>query len=111
MADEIQPFTLAVSQDQLDDLQLRLARTRFPERETVDDWTQGALLEKVRALVERWRHGYDWRRFEAQLNGLGQFTTEIDGISIHFLHIRSPHADAMPLVITHGWPGSIAEFM
>jgi pimeloyl-ACP methyl ester carboxylesterase len=111
MADDIQPFTLSISQGQLDDLQQRLARTRFPERETVDDWTQGAPLAKVQALVEHWRTAYDWRRFEAQLNALGQFTTAIDGIDVHFLHVRSPHENALPLLITHGWPGSVAEFM
>ncbi len=111
MSDAITPFILNVPQAQLDDLNRRLDQTRWPERETVDDWSQGAPLHKVRALCEHWRHGYDWRRFEAKLNGLGQFRTEIDGVGIHFLHVRSPHADALPLLMTHGWPGSVAEFM
>ena len=83
-----------------------LADTRWPEQETVGDWSQGAPLAKVRALCEHWRAGYDWRRCEARLNGLGQFKTEIDGLGIHFLHVRSPHPNALPLLITHGWPGS-----
>ncbi|MBI5088230.1 MAG: epoxide hydrolase N-terminal domain-containing protein [Actinobacteria bacterium] len=110
MSDAIDPFTLAIPQEQLDDLARRLDATRWPERETVDDWTQGAPLDQVRALCDHWRHRYDWRRCEAQLNGLGQFRTELDGLNIHFLHVRSPHADAMPLLLTHGWPGSVVEF-
>ena len=111
MNDVIKPFTLAVDQASLDDLHRRLDQTRWPEKEPVDDWTQGAPLAKVRALCEYWRRGYDWRRAEAKLNGLGQFKTEIDGLGIHFLHVRSPHAGAMPLILTHGWPGSVMEFM
>jgi pimeloyl-ACP methyl ester carboxylesterase len=111
MTDKIQPFTLSVDQSQLDDLNRRLDATRWPDAETVDDWTQGSPLEKVKALCDHWRHRYDWRRAEARLNGLGQFKTELDGLGIHFLHVRSPHADALPLVITHGWPGSVMEFM
>ena len=111
MSDAITPFTLAVPQAELDDLARRLERTRWPEREVVADWSQGAPLARVQALCEHWRTKYDWRRIEARLNGLGQFTTEIDGLSIHFLHVRSPHPNAMPLLITHGWPGSVIEFM
>jgi pimeloyl-ACP methyl ester carboxylesterase len=111
MTDAITPFTLAIEEAQLEDLRRRLDQTRWPEAETVGDWTQGAPLAKVKALCERWRRGYDWRRFEAHLNGLGQFRTQIDGLGVHFLHVRSPHAGALPLVITHGWPGSVAEFM
>jgi len=111
MSEAITPFTLAIDQGALDDLNRRLDHARWPEKETVDDWTQGSPLAKVRALCDHWRHGYDWRRCEARLNGLGQFKTEIDGIDIHFLHVRSPHADALPLLITHGWPGSVIEFM
>jgi pimeloyl-ACP methyl ester carboxylesterase len=107
----ITPFVLAVPQADLDDLQRRLANTRWPERETVDDWSQGAPLAKVRALCDHWRTGYDWRRCEARLNGLGQFKTEIDGLGVHFLHVRSPHPDALPLLITHGWPASVIEFL
>ena len=111
MSDAVVPFTLSIDQAQLDDLNRRLDATRWPERETVDDWTQGAPLAKVRALCEHWRRGYDWRRCEATLNALGQFRTEIDGLGIHFLHVKSPHPNAMPLVLTHGWPGSVMEFM
>ncbi|PKB25212.1 pimeloyl-ACP methyl ester carboxylesterase [Novosphingobium kunmingense] len=107
----IRPFTLDVAQPHLDDLKARLAQTRWPERETVDDWSQGAPLEAVKDLVGYWRRDYDWRRCEARLNALGQFVTEIDGLDIHFLHVRSPYPEAMPLVITHGWPGSVIEFM
>lgn len=111
MSEAITPFVLDVPQADLDDLQRRLANTRWPERETVGDWSQGAPLAKVRALCEHWRTGYDWRRCEARLNGLGQFKTQIDGLGIHFLHVRSPHPNALPLLITHGWPGSVIEFL
>jgi pimeloyl-ACP methyl ester carboxylesterase len=107
----IRPFTLAIPERALDDLRDRIDRTRWPERETVGDWSQGAPLAAVRELAAYWRDGYDWRRCEEQLNALGQFTTEIDGLEIHFLHIRSPRAEALPLVMTHGWPGSVIEFM
>jgi epoxide hydrolase len=107
----IRPFTLAVPQDQLDDLQHRLAAARWPERETVDDWSQGTPLAALQALVDYWRGGYDWRACEARLNGLGQWLTEIDGLDIHFLHVRSPEAGALPLIMTHGWPGSVVEFL
>lgn len=111
MPDTIHPFRLDIPQSQLDDLFARIDLTRWPERETVDDWSQGAPLAEVRALVEYWRTAYDWRRCEARLNALGQFVTEIDGLAIHFLHIRSRQEAAMPLVLTHGWPGSVIEFM
>lgn len=111
MSDAVTPFTLNISQSTLDDLTRRLDQTRWPEREAVDDWTQGAPLARVQALCAYWRNGYEWRRCEALLNALGQFTTEIDGLDIHFLHVRSPHDDAMPLILTHGWPGSVIEFM
>jgi pimeloyl-ACP methyl ester carboxylesterase len=111
MSDAITPFTLAVPQADLDDLNRRLDAARWPERETVEDWTQGSPLEKVRALCDHWRHRYDWRRIESRLNALGQFKTEIDGLDIHFLHVRSPHPNALPLIVTHGWPGSVIEFM
>ena len=107
----IAPFQLAVPQADLDDLHARLDRTRWPEKETVADWSQGVPLAALQDLVGYWRDGYDWRRCEARLNGLGQFVTEIDGLDIHFLHVRSPRADALPLVITHGWPGSVIEFL
>lgn len=106
----IRPFELAVPQQELDDLQQRLSRTRWPERETVTDWTQGAPLEKVRALCAYWRDRYDWRRCETMLNGWNQQRTILDDLDIHFLHIRSPEPDALPLLMTHGWPGSVMEF-
>ncbi|MCX7864819.1 MAG: epoxide hydrolase [Novosphingobium sp.] len=108
---EIRPFHIAISRDQLDDLNRRLDNTRWPERETVDDWSQGTPLAALQALVEYWRNDYDWRRCEARLNELSQFMTEIDGLDIHFIHVRSPHEQAMPLILTHGWPGSIIEFL
>ena len=111
MSDAITPFTLSVPEADLDDLKQRIDRARWPEAELVGDWSQGAPLAKVKALVEHWRNGYDWRRCEARLNGLGQFKTEIDGLGIHFLHVRSPNPHALPLILTHGWPGSVMEFM
>ena len=106
----INPFTIAVSDDDLDDLRQRLARTRWPEPECVDDWSQGIPLDYTRELAAYWADGYDWHAREARLNRFDQFTTDIDGLDIHFIHQRSPHDDAFPLVITHGWPGSIVEF-
>jgi microsomal epoxide hydrolase len=106
----ISPFHLAVPEAQLLDLQARLARTRFPDRETVLDTSQGVRLSSMEALCEHWRTNYDWRTTEAWLNATGQFTTPIDGLDIHFLHAQSPHADALPLVMCHGWPGSVLEF-
>ncbi len=107
---EINPFRLAVPQAELDDLERRLELTRWPDPETVDDTSQGPPLAKIRALAERWRDGYDWRRCEELLNGWGQHRTEIDGLGVHFLHVRSPEPDALPLLMTHGWPGSVLEF-
>jgi epoxide hydrolase len=105
------PFEFHAPQSALDDLKLRLDRTRFPERETVADWSEGVPLAKLRSLVEYWRTGYDWRRCETKLNGFLQYRTMIDGMGIHFLHVRSPHLNALPLIITHGWPGSVIEFL
>lgn len=110
MTAAIEPFHLDIAEAQLDDLRDRLALTRWPDAETVDDTSQGPPLAKMRALADHWRTGYDWRRCEAMLNGFGQHRTEIDGLGIHFLHIRSPEPDALPLVMTHGWPGSVLEF-
>ena len=110
MTATIEPFTLDVPQHQLDDLADRLARTRWPARETVADMSQGPPLAKLQALVAYWRDDYDWRRCESLLNGLGQFRTAIDGLGIHFLHVRSAEPDALPLLMTHGWPGSVLEF-
>ena len=107
----ITPFRYQAPQSALDDLRQRLAQARWPERETVTDWSQGVPLEDLQALVDYWRTDYDWRPFEARLNGFAQYRTPIDGLDIHFLHVRSPHADALPIVITHGWPGSVIEFL
>ena len=104
------PFTFHASQGALDDLKLRLQQARLPDRETVAGWSQGVPLAKLQALVEYWRTVYDWRRCEAKLNGFPQYRTQIAGLGIHFLHVRSPHVDAMPIIITHGWPGSVIEF-
>ncbi|MFW0795898.1 epoxide hydrolase family protein [Gordonia sp. CPCC 205515] len=106
----MQPFAIDVPDSVLDDLRRRLRETRWPEAETVDDWTQGMPLAYTRQLAEYWAAGYDWRVREAALNGFDQFVTEIDGLPIHFIHQRSPHPDAFPLLLTHGWPGSIIEF-
>jgi len=106
----VKPFRIEVPDDVLDDLRVRLVRTRWPEAECVDDWTQGIPLEYTRDLADYWANEYDWRSREAALNRFDQFTSEIDGLDIHFIHQRSPHEDAFPLVITHGWPGSIVEF-
>ena len=107
----IRPFEVHVPDDVLADLQRRIAATRWPGQETVADRSQGVQLATIRHLVTYWRTGYDWRRGEAKLNALPQFMTEIDGLGIHFLHVRSRHADALPLIITHGWPGSVIEML
>lgn len=107
---DITPFRIEVPDDVLRDLRRRLERTRWPEPETVDDWSQGVPLAYIRELCAYWAHTYDWRATEARLNALPQFRAEIDGLGIHFLHVRSPHPHALPLVLTHGWPGSIVEF-
>lgn len=110
MSTTIHPFHLAIPDADLADLRNRLAHTRWPDAETVPDTSQGPQVAKLRALVARWQDGYDWRRCEALLNGYGQHRTEIDGLDIHFLHIRSSEPGAMPLLMTHGWPGSVLEF-
>ena len=110
MTAAIKPFRIAISDDILADLKSRLARTRWPEAELVDDWSQGAPLKWIREICAYWADGYDWRAREAKLNRFAQFTTEIDGLDIHFLHVRSKEPAALPLIITHGWPGSIVEF-
>jgi len=104
------PLTIDIAQAQLDDLQVRLALTRFPEKETVEDWDQGIPLAYVRDLVAYWRGSYDWRACEAWLNRWPQYLIEIDGLDIHFMHIRSDNPQARPLIMTHGWPGSVLEF-
>ena len=110
MNTDIRPFRIAVADDVLEDLQARLRNTRWPDAEPVGDWSQGAPLAWVQDICRYWAHGYDWRAREAALNRFAQFTTPLDGLDVHFLHVRSPHADAMPLLITHGWPGSVVEF-
>jgi pimeloyl-ACP methyl ester carboxylesterase len=105
------PFRIDVPDAELRDLHERLERTRWPETETVDDWSQGVPLGYMKDLCGYWAERYDWRATEARLNALPQFRTEIDGLGIHLIHVRSPHPDALPLVITHGWPGSIVEFL
>jgi pimeloyl-ACP methyl ester carboxylesterase len=107
----VRPFRVDVPEEALVDLRRRLAATRWPTRELVDDRSQGVQLATLQALVRYWSTDYDWRRCEAELNALPQFTTTIDGVDIHFLHIRSPHPDALPLVMTHGWPGSVVELL
>lgn len=106
----ITPFTLQIPQSDLDDLRQRLLHTRWPDQETVDDTTQGPRLAKIRQLVNHWATEYDWRATEALLNEWGQHTTTIDGLEIHFLHVRSAVPSARPLLLTHGWPGSVLEF-
>lgn len=108
---EIRTFNLDIEDAALADLHLRLDMARWTEKEAVDDWSQGTPLAELQELCRYWRHGYDWRACEARLNALGQFVTEIDGLDIHFLHVRSPHEDALPLILTHGWPGSVIEFL
>jgi epoxide hydrolase len=105
------PFEVGVADEALDDLRQRLARARWPEPATAPDWHQGVPVDWLRDLCGYWGGGYDWRRLEARLNALPQFTTELDGLDIHFTHLRSPHPDALPLVLTHGWPGSVVEFL
>jgi pimeloyl-ACP methyl ester carboxylesterase len=105
----VQPFVVGIADEAIADLHRRIAAWRPPEREPVDDQSQGVQLATVHALAAYWATGYDWRRCEAQLNALPQFTTEIDGLDIHFIHVRSPEPDALPLIITHGWPGSVIE--
>ena len=106
----ITPFTIDIPDADLDDLRARLRNTRWPEAELVDDWSQGTPLAYLQEVCVYWADGYDWRSREAALNRFDQFTTVIDDVSIHFIHMRSPHAGAKPLILTHGWPGSVVEF-
>jgi pimeloyl-ACP methyl ester carboxylesterase len=108
---EIRPFRIDIPQAALDDLHERLARTRWADELPGVGWDYGVPLNYVRRLADYWRNGYDWRAWEARLNTYPQFTTEIDGQNIHFLHVRSPEPDAFPLILTHGWPGSIVEYL
>ncbi|MET0816934.1 MAG: epoxide hydrolase family protein [Solirubrobacteraceae bacterium] len=110
MSTAITPFRIDVPEAALADLRARLRAARWPEREPVEDWSQGVPLAYLQALCAEWAEAYDWRATEARLNAIPQCTTEIDGLLIHFLHVRSPDPDALPLVLTHGWPGSVLEF-
>jgi pimeloyl-ACP methyl ester carboxylesterase len=105
----IRPFKVQVPQAALDDLRQRIDATRWPDKETVADRSQGTQLAKLQDLVRYWSTGYDWRKVEAKLNALPQFVTTIDGLDIHFIHVRSRHSNALPVIITHGWPGSVTE--
>jgi pimeloyl-ACP methyl ester carboxylesterase len=107
----IRPFRVSVTDEALLDLRQRIATTRLPERETVTDQSQGVQLATVQKLAQYWQTEYDWRKCEAKLNAVPQFITEIDGLDIHFIHVRSQHENALPLIVTHGWPGSIIEQM
>jgi pimeloyl-ACP methyl ester carboxylesterase len=105
----IRPFTIEIPEAELEGLRSRIAATRWPEEETISDQSQGVQLATIQQLARYWASDYDWRKVEARLNGLPQFLTEIDGLDIHFIHVRSKHEDALPLIVTHGWPGSIIE--
>jgi len=107
---DIQPFQIAATDDELDDLRRRLRATRWPDAETVDDWSQGTPLAYLKDVCAYWAEKYDWRAREKRLNAVPQFRTEVDGLGVHFVHVRSPEPGALPLVMSHGWPGSIVEF-
>lgn len=106
---EIHPFKYKATEGQLEELRRRIKATRFPEREIVDDSSQGVQSATIEKLAKYWAEDYDWRKVEARLNALPQFTTSIDGVNIHFIHVRSKHKDALPIIVTHGWPGSVIE--
>jgi hypothetical protein len=108
-ANDIRPFSVDVPEEELEDLRRRIAATNWPEKETVADQSQGVPLAMIQELAGYWATEYDWRTVEARLNALPQFTTQIDGLDIHFLHVRSQHEDAVPLIVNHGWPGSVIE--
>jgi pimeloyl-ACP methyl ester carboxylesterase len=109
--DAIRPFRVNIPQEQLVDLRRRIMTTRWPDQETVSDQSQGIQLGKLKPLVEHWGTGYDWRKAEAKLNAMPQFMTRIDGVDIHFVHVRSKHPNALPMIMTHGWPGSVFELL
>ena len=108
---EIRPFRVDMPDDAIADLQRRIAATRLPSKELVEDRSQGVQLATIQELSLYWATDYDWRRCEAELNAVPQFKTSIDGVDIHFIHVKSPHADALPLIMTHGWPGSVIELL
>jgi pimeloyl-ACP methyl ester carboxylesterase len=110
-ATEIRPFRVEIPEEQIDELRRRIASTRWPSRELVEDRSQGVQLATLKALADYWESDYDFERLEARLNELPQFTTEIDGVDIHFIHVRSQHENALPLIMTHGWPGSVVELL
>jgi pimeloyl-ACP methyl ester carboxylesterase len=110
MSDAVKPFTIDIQGPALDDLKQRLGRTRWPEKEVVDDWSQGIPLAYTQELAQYWEYQYEWKTWEAKLNHWNPCMTEIDRVDIHFLHVESPHPGALPMIITHGWPGSIVEF-
>ena len=107
----VRPIRIDVPEEDLDDLRRRIAATRWPSKELVEDRSQGVQLATMQELARYWTTDYDWRKAEAELNALPQFTTEIDGLDIHFIHVRSQHEDALPLIMTHGWPGSVIELL
>jgi hypothetical protein len=108
---EIRPFQIDIPEEELAELRRRIEATRLPSKELVEDRSQGVQLATIQALARYWVTDYDWRKAEAKLNALPQFTTEIDGVDVHFIHVRSPHEDALPLIMTHGWPGSVIELL
>jgi len=108
-ADAIRPFHVNVAEAELTEMRRRINATKWPERETVTDASQGVQLATMQALARYWATEYDWRKIEAKMKALPQFITEIDGLDIHFIHVRSKHENALPLIVTHGWPGSIIE--
>ena len=110
-ATAIRPFQIEVPEEQLAELRRRIEATRWPSDELVGDRSQGVQLATLQALARYWATEYDWRKCEARLNALPQFTTEIDGVEIHFIHVRSRHENALPLIMTHGWPGSVIELL
>jgi pimeloyl-ACP methyl ester carboxylesterase len=110
-ATEIRPFNVEISDEKLEELRRRIEATRWPSKELVDDRSQGVQLATMQALARYWASEYDWRRCEAKLNALPQFTTEIDGVDVHFIHVKSQHENALPLIMTHGWPGSVIELL
>src|SRR5262252_10942562 len=107
----VRPFRIEVLQGEIDELRRRVAATRWPTRELVTDRSQGVQLAAIQNLARYWTTDYDWRRCEARLNALPQFKTRIDGLDIHFIHVESAHQDALPLIMTHGWPGSVIELL
>src|SRR5687767_15198608 len=107
----VRPFRIDVPEEDLVDLRQRIAATRWPSKELVEDRSQGVQPATMQELARYWTTDYDWRKAEAKLNALPQFTTEIDGVEIHFIHVRSQHEDALPLIMTHGWPGSVIELL